>query len=389
MAIAQTRTPGLIQGVMLILPITLTVIGVSVFTATIAQTQEFFRDIPNGDYLVNLMQTMPGFWIVVFSPIAGWLADRFGRMQILLWAMAVYAITGFVPFFMTDIYWIIVTRCFVGMCESIILTVTTAMLCDYFTGQTRERWLASQAGLASLSALIIIPLGGYLGAVFGWQGPFLVYLVSFAFMLGVIIFCWEPPHVDESAEGQDDASVRYYEFPWARMAGIVAITLFASMAFYTTITQNANALVELGLAPTDAGRIGELSALASLGVPIGTAIYWALSKLHIGYLLFIEFLLIGIGFVLMGQASTPFAYALSANLQQIGCGMTLPTLLVWASSGLAYRIRGRGAGTWQGAFGIGLFLSGATLTFAGRQLGGLLPAFDYSAKSASLRPWSH
>ncbi len=55
--------------------------------------------------------------------------------------------------------------------------------------------------------------------------------------------------------------------------------------------------------------------------------------------------------------------------------MVLPTLLVWATRGLAYAIRGRGNGLWQGAFGVGLFISAALLTFLGKQLGGLLPTF--------------
>jgi hypothetical protein len=54
----------------------------------------------------------------------------------------------------------------------------------------------------------------------------------------------------------------------------------------------------------------------------------------------------------------------------------LPTLLVWATSGLAFNIRGRGTGIWQAVFSIGQFLSGVTLTFLSKHLGGLLPTFS-------------
>ena len=67
-------------------------------------------------------------------------------------------------------------------------------------------------------------------------------------------------------------------------------------------------------------------------------------------------------------------YVYAANIQQIGCGLVLPTLLVWATRGLAYRIRGRGNGLWQGAFGLGLFVSGATLKLAGSLDVGLNPS---------------
>ncbi len=376
-----TRQPGFLQGLFLLLPVTLSVVGVTVFMPTVALMQANFKALPNGDYLVNLLQTMPGFWLVAFSPIAGWLADKFGRKQILIWSMVFYAVAGIAPFFMTDMYPILATRCIVGMCESVVMTVSTTMLCDYFKGPTRERWLASQTGVASLSALLIIPMGGILGAIFGWQGPFLVYLISLVWLVGIASFCWEPAREDPASieSAALDVDARYTTIPVLRMAGILLITLVGSVMFYTTITQNANAFVALGV--TNPAEIGRYATLASLGVPIGTVLFWWLNRLHIAYLLFIEFLLIGVGFTWMSAATTPMEYVYAANMQQIGCGLILPTLLVWATKGLAYRIRGRGNGLWQGAFGLGLFVSGMALTFLGSQVGGLIPAFALMGKA--------
>jgi len=168
--------------------------------------------------------------------------------------------------------------------------------------------------------------------------------------------------------------VRFHELPVARMLGICLITVLASVGFYATITQNANALVALGV--HDPGTIGNLSALASIGVPLGTLVFWCIARHCITWLLFIGFALIGAGFVCMGATSSPTGYAFAANLQQIGCGVMLPTLLVWATSGLAFSIRGRGTGLWQATFSIGQFLSGITLTFFSKQLGGLMPTFS-------------
>jgi len=53
----------------------------------------------------------------------------------------------------------------------------------------------------------------------------------------------------------------------------------------------------------------------------------------------------------------------------------LPTLLVWAMSGLHFAIRGRGAGLWQSAFAFGQFLSPVVVTFAAAHAGGLQAAF--------------
>lgn len=368
------RIPGPLQGIMLLLPITMSVVGIGVFTATAALMIEHFRHVPSGEYLVQLLITMPAMGILLFSPVAGWFADRFGRRRILIVSMIVYAFVGTVPFWLEDIYLILVTRAGVGICEAIVMTVTTTMISDYFKGAVRERWLAAQTATASLSSLLIIWAGGQLGAAFGWQGPFLVYLYSLVLTVGVVMFTWEPKRsgaLETSALGTD---VRFHELPVARMLGICLITIVASVMFYSTITQNANALVALGV--HDPGTIGSLSAIASIGVPIGTFIFWGLARLRAAWLLMLSFGLIGAGFAWMGSTTTPAMYALAANLQQIGCGIVLPTLLVWATRGLAFNIRGRGTGLWQATFCVGQFMSGLTLTFLSRQLGGLLPTFS-------------
>jgi MFS family permease len=359
---------------MLLLPVTMSVVGVSVFVATAALMTGHFSHVPNGEYLVQLLITLPAIWIALFSPVAGWLADRFGRRRILLISMVVYALVGTAPFLLENLYLILLTRCGVGICESIVMTVTTTMIGDYFKGTTRERWLAAQTATASLSALLIIWTGGQLGAAFGWQGPFLIYMYSLVLTFGIAAFTWEPTRDSVVEMRAPESDVRFHELPVPRMLGINLITLVASVAFYATITQNANALVTLGV--RNPAVIGNLSALASVGVPIGTVVFWCVARLPITWLLFVGFALIGAGFVWMGTTSTPTGYAFAANLQQIGCGMMLPTLLVWATSGLAFSIRGRGTGLWQATFAIGQFLSGITLTFFSKQLGGLLPTFS-------------
>jgi MFS family permease len=358
---------------MLLLPITMSVMGVSLLTAVVPSMMEQFRDVPNGAYWVQLLLTMPAIWILLFSPVAGWLADTYGRRQILIGSMFVYALVGAAPTVLDSIYVIIFTRCLVGICESIVMTVTTTMIGDYFRGHARERWLSSQTLVASLTAgLVIIPLGGLLASAYGWRGPFYAYLYSVVLAFGVILFTWEPEKIDHAAEAAlEERGKRLYDtIPWARIIGICAMTLLGSLMFYGIITQNANALQALGV--KEPSRIGYYTTLASLGVPVGTIIYWAAARLHIGLLLFVEFLLVGLGFLGMSRATDPAGYSMVAFVNQVGCGLVLPSLLVWATRGLAYRVRGRVTGIWTGTFAIGQFLSGVTIQFLSDHMEGQL-----------------
>ncbi|HEX3847874.1 MAG TPA: MFS transporter [Steroidobacteraceae bacterium] len=365
----QGRTPGALQGIMLLLPITMAVMGISVLTPIVPLLLQQF---PGNEYLVmGGVITMPAIWVLLFSPAAGWLADRLGRRNLLVASMVVYAFAGVAPAFLDDLYAIIASRVAVGICESIVMTVSTTLISDYFRGHARERWLASQTAVASLSALGIIYLGGQLGAAHGWRGPFYLYAYSLPLALGLRLTVWEPAGTGGEEDGADDAAVRHRSVPWARLAGICGITVLASIAFYTVITKNAQALNTLGV--TDSAEIAKLTMLASIGVPLGTFVFWALSRLPIGWLLCVDFALVGIGFACMGHAGDADSYSLRTFINQLGCGLMLPTMLVWATRGLAYSIRGFVNGLWQASFVIGQFLSGMVVTWLSHVAGGLLP----------------
>ena len=369
----QPRTPGALQGVILLLPVTLAVMGIAVLVPVVPQLMAHFQSVPNYQYIIQGgVLTMPALCITLFSPLAGWLADRFGRRRILLASMLAYGLLGIAPTVLDNLFAIVGSRVGVGLCEAVVMTVSTTLISDYFKGRAREQWLASQTAVASLSALAIITLGGYLGAVYGWRGPFGVYLFSVVLAIGIWLFTWEP-EAETAVAADPSAEATRVSFPWARMSGICAITLFASVMFYTIQTQSSLALASLGI--TDPSRLGLLTAIASLGVPAGTIVFRALSRIPIAPLLSLEFVIIGVGFVFMGRAADAQHFVAAAALNQLGCGMVLPTLLTWATRGLAFEIRGRGNGMWQATFAVGQFLSGLIVTFLGEHVGGLLPAF--------------
>jgi MFS family permease len=86
---------------MLLLPITMAVMGVSLLITVVPLMYKHFKDVPHFDYLIQGgVMTMPAIWVVLFSPVAGWLADRFGRRRILIAAMSVYAGIGIAPAFL-------------------------------------------------------------------------------------------------------------------------------------------------------------------------------------------------------------------------------------------------------------------------------------------------
>ena len=371
---------GFATGISLLLPITLSAMAIVLLAPNLPALLQEFASVEHHEYWVPMVLTVPALCVALFSPMAGILGDRFGRRRLLLAAFLVYAVVGIAPVFLRDLGWIIVSRVAVGMAEAMIMVLSTTMIGDYFEGPARDRWLAGQTAMASISALLFLNVGGFLGR-FGWRAPFWVYGSALLMFVLVLLFTWEPARRDspDAEIAQRDASLA--GFPWLRMSGIIAITVFGSVLFYTAQIQSPIGLTQFGI--TDPARIGFLTSLASIGVPVGTYVYSRVgSKLPIASLLLIEFTLLAIGFLLMSRSGAPSGFLAGCFINQFGAGMLLPSLLVWAISGLPFEVRSRGAGLWTGAFSVGQFLCPVVVTVAGSHTGGLRGAFGVLAAAA-------
>ncbi len=368
----QAREAGTLQGISLVLPITLAVMGVVVLAPDLPQMLAHFKSVANSDYWVPMILTTPALCVAIFSAPAGYLGDRFGRRRLLIASMVVYSLVGTAPLLLDNLDLILISRVGVGLCEAMLMTLSTTLIGDFFKGEKRDRWLASQTAVASLSALVLLNAGGELG-VLGWRGPFLLYASALLMIAGVAFFTWDIGPGDEQPEGARRQGAPA-AFPWARMIGICAVTIFASVMFYVVQIETSVGLTLHGL--TDTRQIGWLMSIASLGVPAGTIVFRYADRLPTAMLLMIEFAILGGGFITMTHAGSVNGFLLAAGINQIGAGMVLPTLLTWAMRGLAFEVRGRGTGMWTACFSMGQFICPLMITVISRQAGGLLPSFQ-------------
>jgi MFS family permease len=357
------RTPGFMTGLALLFPITLSVMA-ALFVAPVApKIAEFFatsgRYSPDdlGWYIGRII-TVPSLCVALFSIPAGWLGDKLGRRRLLIWSMALYSVVGILPYFLNDLKLILLSRVAVGIVEAMLMTLSTTLIGDFFSGESRNRWLAAQTGVASTTAIFAIVIAGIIGRN-DWHSVFLLYLIPVLFLALVLMFTWEPDR-SEAAEGAENKG-RWRDIPWGVMGVICLITLFGSVMFYTVQIKLSDALNALGVTLPDgrydSARGGMLTALSSICVPVGTLCFWWLSpRLGLKSMFCVEFMLMGAGFLLMSLLKTPLHFAMAAGLNQVGAGMLLPTLLTWAVSRLPFEIRGRGTGIWNATFALGQFV---------------------------------
>jgi MFS family permease len=381
---ASTKQPTVMTGIALLLPITLTTMAIVLLAPVLPQLMAEFSGVGGHEYLVPMVLTLPSLCVAVLCPFAGMLGDYFGRRKLLLASFVLYAAVGVAPVFLTDLTHILISRVGVGVAEALIYVLSTTMIGDYYSGAARDRWLAGQTAFASVSALVFFNLGGALGEA-GWRAPFWVYGSALVMFALVLRYTWEPlgKPSGENAESAERAphNLSWAGFPWGKMAGIAAVTIYGSVFFYTVQIQASSGLAELGL--SSAARIGFLTSLASIGVPLGTFIYSRIGRIGVGKLLLAEFGLLAVGFMLMGRTGSVPGFLAGCFINQLGAGMLLPTLLVWSMSILPFEVRGRGTGFWQSAFALGQWLSPLAVTFFAMRMGGLMRSFEMLAYLAA------
>lgn len=365
------------RGLALLLPASLSVMGILLLVPVAPQMMEAFAATPGVSFWVPMLLTLPGLCIALFSPLAGMLGDKFGRRNLLIAAMLVYAAAGVAPMMIDELFPILATRVVVGICEALIMTLSTTLIGDVFSGPARQRWLSSQTAVASVSALLFLAVGGALGRQ-GWQAPFIVYASALPMALAILLLIREPSSRRERAVKAE--RLDWSAFPRRHMLLSCGVTIVASILFYSLQINIGTVLPGFGI--DDAGHIGQLSALASIGVPVGTLIFWVIVRHDVRLILAGEFALIAAAFTAIALAPHVQAFIAMAFVAQVAAGMLLPTLLTWTMSRLDFSVRGRGMGIWQSCFALGQFLSALVVPAIASVTGTTIDAFPWLGTAA-------
>lgn len=356
---------GPAQGVLVILAGFLPILAIVALTPAVPRMVAHFASTPGATTLVPLAVTAPGLMIALFSPLMGWCADRYGRRGLLIWATFLYGFVGVAPFFLESLPAIFATRLALGLCEAAILTVTNTLIADYYPEAGRRNWLMAQAAFGPIFGVSVLIGSGRLAAL-DWHWAFAVYAVALPIAAAMAIWLFEP------ARQQAQEAIGAEAFPTRHIALCGAVTLFGASLYYVYIVQIGLAFAGIGVLAAD--RVGMLVGLANIGVFLGGLAFKPLSiRLTpagqiAAFLGFMGAGMLGIG--LAADAATMTAFAM---VQQLGAGILIPALVLWAMQGVAPIHRGRAMGLWSACFFLGQFTSPLAVSLvrmAGLGIGG-------------------
>lgn len=112
--------------------------------------------------------------IALFSPPLGILADKIGRLQVLIPSLIIYALVGIAGAFMNTITPLLVTRGLLGAASGGIAAASLGLLASRYEGEARSQALGYATTMLTLTGIAFPLLGGWVGS-YQWQYAFYLY----------------------------------------------------------------------------------------------------------------------------------------------------------------------------------------------------------------------
>lgn len=362
--VTDGAAPAFAVKITLLLTMALPMMAFAPLSPALPAIAAHFSDVPNVEYLSRFVLTLPAIFIAILSPVAGFLVDRFGRKRLLLGSIALYGVVGVSGAAFDSLPALLASRGVMGIAMAGILTATTTLVGDYYSGKDRQRFLGLRGAFVNYAAVLINVLGGLI-AVVNWRASFAIFIVAFALLPLVSRFLYEPsrqsrtlPAGSQPAEaGNGGGSIADAEpVPGLFLAFAYALTIAWSIAFFMVPVQLPFYLRVLGAeSPAIAGL-----AIATSGFSVATmSLFYARirSRLSAEAMMAIGFGLVGVAFFFVADAEAVSQVFASVALAGIGFGFLMANVVVWILDKTPERVRGRVAGGIATATFVGQFCS--------------------------------
>lgn len=160
------------------------------------------------DTMVGLMVSAFMIAYMCFSPVFGWLGDRYVRKWIAGVGVAVWSVSTAASALASNFAQLFSLRMLLGIGEASYATVAPTIITDLYPRQSRSKMLSFFYVAIPVGYALGYILGGELGIRFGWRMAFLMVGLPGLLMALAILFVEEP--VRGQSEDVSDAELSQY-----------------------------------------------------------------------------------------------------------------------------------------------------------------------------------
>ncbi|TVQ67053.1 MAG: MFS transporter [Balneolaceae bacterium] len=266
--------------------------------------------------------TIPG---IMFTPLLGILADRYGRKRILIPSLFLFGIAGTACGFSSSFEQLLFYRFLQGLGSASLGVLNLTMLGDLYNERERVTALGYNGGILSVGTALYPAIGGTL-AILGWNYPF--FLTLFAIPVGLFAaFALDTASVSNSLELN-----RYFKQIGSALKSRFVAGLFASMfltffilyggyiTFFTILLDEKFGLSAFG--------IGILLSGSSVITAIASSTLGRLTlRFHEKYLILTAAILYTLFFLSLPMIRTVWGFLIPIAFFGFAQGINIPSVL--------------------------------------------------------------
>lgn len=332
----------------------MTMMAGAVVAPSLPQINKVFADVAHADILTRLILTLPALFMAVFSPIYGFLADKYGRKKFLIFALILYGVSGTSGYYLNDLYLILIGRAFLGIAVAGIMTIVVTLVGDYYSGDERNGFVGLQGAFMGLGGVFFITVAGLLADVH-WQMPFLIYAFAFPMLAAVVIFIYEPEIIKKK---QNKASKSQSDPGYSRlMVTILLMIVFIGVVFFYMMPVQMPYILK-NLEGINNSMVGYAIAVSTLFSAIVAMNYKRIKKRFSFPLIYMfTFFFMAVGYGVIAISDSYAYYIVGLMISGLGTGLLMPTGNLWMMEIAPPSMRGRLIGQASTAAFLGMFLS--------------------------------
>lgn len=314
---------------------TLSVMAGSIIAPVINSIRDALNVAPSW---AGLIITTHGLLVVVSSPFIGKFIDKFGTKPVFGLGLLLYGIAGGSGILINTYWLLILSRGFLGLAVSAIMTSITVIILDLYKGAERNRIMGIRASSQSFGAVIWPFLGGIIG-VYSWHLPFSIYTIAIPLCVATLFTIPKIHH--EKEKGSDlHYSVLNMLKDQPLYIAIYAMFFLMNVVLYIMVIYIPPLLETIGVVTSI--FIGSLLAIYGLAAGI-TSLFYKHIKGKFSYRMIIiyVFLLWIAGTFIIWRAQSSAVIIGGLVILGHGAGVLNPTLNLWLGDIAPTAFRGR------------------------------------------------